>query len=161
MAYDYRTVSRIYLRHDEGRQIEECTLMPKDQIWANFDWQDIKDRRALDKVLAKEPEQQARQAQVEINAKQDQVIREAKKKTMAARKELSNAELLSGIGEYRTDERKREDQKALQLAGITPLPSSSASLSLTQEEAEEDAFMAEKTQWLRKMRDGGSNNAQQ
>ncbi len=161
IAYDYRTVSRIYLRLDEGRRIEECTLMPKDQMWANFDWQDIKDRRAFDKVLAKEPEQQALQAQVEIQAKQNQVIREAEKKTMAARKGLSNAELLRGIGEYRTDERKREDQKALQLAGITPLPSSSTSLSLTQEEAEEDAFMAEKARWLRKMRDGGSDNAQQ
>jgi hypothetical protein len=160
-AYDYRTASRIYLRLDEGRQIEECTLMPKDQMWANFDWQDIKDRRAFEKVLAKEPDQQARQAQVEIHAKQDQVIREAEKKTMAARKGLSNAELLSGIGEYRTDERKREDQKALQLAGITPLPPSSASLSPTQEEVEEDAFMAEKARWLRKMRDGGSDNAQQ
>ncbi len=135
--------------------------MPKDQMWANFDWQDIKDRRAFDKVLAKEPEQQALQAQVEIHAKQDQTIREAKKKTMAARKGLSNAELLSGIGENRTDEWKREDQKALQLAGISSLPSSLASLSLTLEEAEEDVFMAEKAQWLRKMRDGGSANAQQ
>lgn len=160
ISYDYRTVSRIYLHLDAGRQIEECTLMPKDQIWANFDWQDIKDRRALERVLAKDPDQQALQAQTEINAKQDQVIRKAKKKTMAARKELNNAELLRGISDNRTDERKREDQKALQLAGITPLPLSVAPLSLTQEEVEEDSFIAEKTQWLRKMRDGGSDEAQ-
>jgi putative transposase len=161
MAYDYRTVSRIYLRLDEGRQIEECTLMPKDQIWAAFDWQDIKDRRAWDKVLAKEPEQQAQQAKIEIQAKQKQIIRDARKKTMAARKGFSNAELLSGIDENRADERKREDQKALQAAGITPLPPGSASSLLTQEEVEDDAFMAEKARWLRTMRDGGSENAQQ
>ena len=75
-------------------------------------------------------------------------------------KQCGDAELLSGIDENRADERKREDQKALQVAGVTPLPPSSASPSLTQEEAEEDAFMAEKAQWLRKMRDGGSDNAQ-
>lgn len=161
MAYDYRTVSRIYLRLDEGRQVEECTLMPKDQIWSNFDWQDIKDRRVLEKALAKGPAQQARQVQVEIHAKQDQVIRDAEKKTRTVQKGLSNAELLSGISEYRAEERKREDQKALPLAGITPLPSSSVPFSLSQEEVEEDAFMTEQAQWLRKMRDGGSDNAEQ
>jgi hypothetical protein len=31
----------------------------------------------------------------------------------------------------------------------------------SQEEVEEDAFMAEQARWLRKMRDGGSDDAEQ
>jgi hypothetical protein len=134
--------------------------MPKDQIWANFDWQDIQDRRALEKILAKEPRQQARQAQVEIHTKQNQIIRDAKKRTKAAQKGLKNADLLREINENRAEERKREDQKSLHSAGITPSLSRSAALVLTPEEVEEDAFMVEQAQWLRKMRDGGSENAE-
>src|SRR5437667_160222 len=55
VAYDPRTVERIYLRRDFGRQIEECKLITRDQMWAQFDWQDILDRRALEKSQARKP----------------------------------------------------------------------------------------------------------
>lgn len=159
-AYDPRTVESIYLRLDQGRQIEECKLMPKDQMWAKFDWQDIKDRRALDKLRAREPAQLARQTKAEIHAKQEQILRDAQKKTAADRKELSRADLLRGIDENRAEERRREREKDLRLGSAVSPSSNTACSLLTPEEVEEDSFMAEQVQWLRKMRDGGSDAKQ-
>jgi len=161
-AYDRRAVNRIYLRLDEGREIEECTLMPKDRMWAGFDWQDINDRRALDEILREEPAAQARQTQVEIHKKQEQIIRDAEKKTKVARKEHSNAELLQGIKENRGEELKREHQKdLLQSTPIALTSPSPASSTLTQDEFEEDVFMTKTVQWLRNKREKGLENAQQ
>jgi hypothetical protein len=157
VAYDPRTVERIYLRRDFGRQIEECTLMPKDQMWTKFDWQDILDRRALERLQAREPREFARQTQTELHAKQEQIVRSAQKKTAADRKGLSHADLLRGIDENRAEERKHEREKDLQLSDSGPVPSNVVCSSLTPEEVEEDVFMAEQVRWLRKMRDGGSD----
>jgi Mu transposase-like protein len=159
-AYDRRTTKRIYLRLDEGRQIEEGRLMPKDQMWADFDWQDIKDRRELEKILAIEPDQSAQQTQVEIHTKQEQIIRDAQKKAKASKKGISKADLKRGISEYRAEELKYEHAKDLRSLNAVPMISNPASTTLTQEEIEEEAFMAEQAQWLRKMRDGGSDNAE-
>lgn len=155
MAYDPRTVERIYLRMDEGRQTEPCTLMPKSQMWINFDWQDIEDRRKLEKRLAAEPAQQARQLQAEIHTKQEQIIRDALEKTTAARKGLSNADLKRGISENRADELEYERAKDLRLYPSMSTTSNPPSPFLITEEVEEDSFMVEQAQWLRKMRDEG------
>jgi len=153
MAYDPRTVEKIYLRMDEGRQVEECKLMPKCQMWINFDWQDIEDRRRLEKRLAKEPAQQAHQTQAEIHSKQEQIIRDAQEKTAIARKGLNNADLKRGIGENRAEELAYERAKELQLlTTISTLSRPDSSLRTL----EEDTFMVEQAQWLRKMRDGGT-----
>ncbi len=159
-AYDRRTTKRIYLRLDEGRQIEECGLMEKDQMWSDFDWQDIKDRRELEKILAIEPDQRAQQTEVEIRTKQKQIIRDAQKKTKAARKGVSNADLKRGISENRAEELRLEHEKDRLLNSPVPTSPTPTSSSLTQEEVEEDAFFkAERARWLRKKRDGGSDNA--
>ncbi len=159
-AYDRRTTTRIYLRLDEGRQIEECRLMPKDQMWAGFDWQDIKDRRELEKILAIEPDQCAQQIQVEIQTKQEQIIRDAKKKAKAAKKGISKVELKRGTNENRAEELRFEHEKDSLLNSAVPTLPNPASSSVTQEEVEEDAFFkAERARWLRNKRDGGSDDA--
>ncbi len=136
--------------------------MPKDQMWSNFDWQDIRDRRELDKILAIEPEQIAQQTRIEIHTKQEQIIRDAKKKTKVATKGISHADLKRGLSENRAEERRLEHEKDHLLNRPVPTSPNPTSSSLTTEEVEEDAFFkAEQAQWLRKMRDGGSNNAQQ
>src|SRR5258708_2068143 len=159
-AYDRRTTKRIYLRLDEGRQIEECRLMPKDQMWADFDWQDIKDRRELEKILAIEPDQRAPQIQIEIQTKQEEIIRDAQKKTKVAKKGISKADLKRGISEYRAEERRLEHEKDHLLHSAVTTSPNPTSTSPTQEEVEEDAFFkAERARWLRKNRDEGSDDA--
>jgi putative transposase len=160
VAYDPRTVERIYLRLDFGRQVEECKLITRDQMWAKFDWQDILDRRALEKLRAREPAQLARQTQAELHAKQEEIVRSAQKKAAADRKGLSPADLLRGIDDNRAEERKHEREKDLQL-GCPVSPSSKTVCSpLTPGDLEEDRFMAQQARWLRQMRDGGLNAEQ-
>jgi putative transposase len=160
VAYDPRTVERIYLRLDFGRQVEECKLITRDQMWAKFDWQDILDRRALEKSRSREPAQLACQTQAEIHAKQEEVLRNAQKKTKADRKGLSHTDLLRGIDENRAEERKHEREKDLLACRPVSPSSKTACPPLTPEEVEEDSFMAEQVRWLRKMRDGGANAEQ-
>lgn len=160
IAYDPRTVDRIYLRPDAGRTIETCTLMPKEQMWRGFDWQDIEDRRALDKVLGEGAYVQARQAEVEINTKQERIISDAKTKTKSARKGMNKADITRGIDENRAEELKYEHQKDLQTLGVALSPRSTPT-HLTAEEFEEDSYRAKQVQWLRQMRNEGLNDAKQ
>ncbi len=159
IGYDKRTVAKIYLRLDSGRQIEECTLMPKDQMWAKFDWQDMKDRRVLNKMLVKEPAQVANQIKVEIHTKQEQILLNAQQKTALAKEGLSKADLTRGLEGNRAEALKNERMKDLQMYDTVSASSNASSTQLTREEIEEDAFMVEQNEWLRKMRDKGSNNA--
>ncbi len=157
IAYDPQTTNRIYLRLDEGRQIEECKLMPKDQRLAGFDWQDIEDRRIFDAIAGEEQENQARQRQVEIHTQQEEIICDAQAKTEAVRKGFSKAELIRNISSNRAEEIKYELQKELQSSQIASSSSLSPALA-NQEELPEDGFKVRQVQWLRKMRNGETNH---
>jgi hypothetical protein len=158
ISYDPRTVDRIYLSLDEGRKIEPCKLTPACQVWSGNDWQDIEDRRVLEKCLEKERETQGRQKKSEIHAMQNKIVEDAINSAKEAQRGISNSARIQEIRGNRALEKKRERDKDQRLFDSDSLPMQ-PSTTFTKEETAEDLFMSQQINWLRQKRDRGSNNA--
>ena len=157
ITYDPRTVDRIYFSLEGEETIQVCKLVSANQGWSGSDWQDIEDRRVLEKMLARERETQDRQTKAEIHTRQSKIVEEALKKTQEAKTGLSNAARIQGIRENRATEKQLERDEGGWTFG-SDVVSTQPSLSLTKEEIEEDVFMSQQVQWLRQKRQGESSN---
>jgi putative transposase len=108
VAYDPRKTDVVYLRLEEGRRLERCELLPKDEAFQDRDWSETLDcfaKRKVDQELARTQKQQA---QARRHAQQAQIVDQAMEKTREAMTGMGQRARLQGIREQRQAERDRE-----------------------------------------------------
>ncbi len=108
VAYDPRRLDVIYLRLEQGRQMEPCPLHESDQTFQGQDWQDTLDYLELRKQAAESTRTRQQQADAELHAHIEQIVRPAQEQAADARQNQSKRSRLRGIQGNRKAERERE-----------------------------------------------------
>jgi len=117
VAYDPRRLDVIYLRLEQGRQIEPCSLHGSDQTFQGQDWHDLLDYLALRQQAAASARTRQQQADAKLHAHIEQIVRPAQEQAAKARQTQSKRARLRDIQGNRKAERERERQSgAWQLA---------------------------------------------
>lgn len=121
VAYDPRDVSKVYLRLDQGRTIEECPLTDKDAIRylgkTLEEVQDARDRR----LMARQRDRRARhQDRAELNAAVDAITCDAAGERAEALG--TKAPIVTDINEARRAQRRVNQAQEAFTRGATPPP---------------------------------------
>lgn len=131
VAHDPRTRSRIYLRLDNGKRMETCHLLAKDDTFLDRDWYETQDefeRRAQKKAGAQTRHQRSR---AEFHAATNEVVSQAENKNKEEGLEISDRARVSGIRTHRKDERDREREANAWELGSDPKRVSDTKLPTT------------------------------
>ncbi|HEY7414081.1 MAG TPA: Mu transposase C-terminal domain-containing protein [Ktedonobacteraceae bacterium] len=155
--YHPRCAREIYVELEKDHQgkdrpPERCTLTSRDARFEGYDYDEIADFFALQKLQAKEDATYERQERIAHHFLREHKIQEAQKKTAEALGEVSKAERLQ-ITDNRLVERQLEAERSMPPSGTTTKVVTEA-----EADSEEDTFEFEQIAWLRQKRDGGTPN---
>ncbi len=88
IVYDPRALDHIYLRRENGKHLEVCKRIEKDEVkYRNCDWYDIDDLVELQAQRRRDAASRELQARVRHRTRRDHYIHEATRKTDAEREE--------------------------------------------------------------------------
>lgn len=88
IIYDPRTLERIYLPLDNGKDLQKCKHTQRDaDRYPNYDWFDIDDMVELQAQRARDAASRELQKRVRHRTRRDHIVGEATRKTDEARKE--------------------------------------------------------------------------
>lgn len=108
LARDPRNISKAYLRLDGGNRLVVCELVEADNTFAGRDWYEAADEFEMRKLRADAAKTPRNQGTADFNAHADSVVRSAKKKAKAERRDMSNRARVGGIRSNRQREKNRE-----------------------------------------------------
>lgn len=161
MVYDPRTPRHIFLLLDETtppfrrHQITPCSLAPRDQQYADCDWHDVHDSRAMRLVHRQTLTAEYEQTRVARRVRRDDIVREARSLTAAALGATSNTQRVRDIRQNRQEEMALENAKlqwSIELAATTPAPDQQPLQYDTDTDAKRNARVAQDVAWLRDQR---------
>jgi len=127
VAYDPRRLDVIYLRLENGKQLEPCFLHPNEITYQNCNWYEILDQDELERQ--KEPARRSRRQQAEavLDAQIASLVEPAQQAVLAERQGQTRSAAVDGILENRAREREIERK-----TGAWQLESSSESTEIKQ-----------------------------
>jgi putative transposase len=112
VAYDPRLTDVIYLRLDNGRQMEPCTLLESQgmRVFQHHDWATTYDFFAQQNERKQAAASRHLQNQAEFNARKQHVVQQAQEQQQTVPDEASKRARVQGIRDNRQAERDRERQ---------------------------------------------------
>jgi putative transposase len=106
LARDPRNLSKAYLRFED--RLVVCNLVEADKTFAGRDWYEATEEFELRKLRSDAAKTPRNQGDADFTAHADLVIKSAKKKTKAQRREMSDRARVRGIKKNRQHEKYRE-----------------------------------------------------
>jgi len=121
VVFDPRLPDVIYLRLEDGRKMEPCSLLEQEHRFSGRDWEEIQDYFELQKQRKEASRTREQQGQAKFHALVEGTIKEAQEAKQEAPSKQSKRARVQGIRENRKKERKLEQAKgAWQLAADQP-----------------------------------------
>lgn len=108
LARDPRNLSKGYLRLEGESRLVVCELVDADKTFAGRDWYEAAQEFEIRKLRSDAAKTPRNQGHADFNAHSDSVIKSAKKKTKAQRREISDRARVRGIRANRQQEKDRE-----------------------------------------------------
>ena len=107
IAYDPRNMSQVYLRLENGRRLEPCSLLDTEAVFKEQDFQDIQDYFACRNLAELASLSRDQQSQAVFHAQMQSVINEAQEKAKDKLAEQSKRSKTSHIQQNRKEEQER------------------------------------------------------
>ncbi|MBW4485317.1 MAG: transposase family protein [Tildeniella torsiva UHER 1998/13D] len=123
IAYDPRNLTNIYLRLNEGQQMECCQLIDKESTFRGCDFFEVLDHSGVNQHKATLSMGRKQQANAAFNAQMEKIVSDAKEKTLKALKDgpgQSKQAKTQGIRPNRQEERNSERDSQFWTLGENP-----------------------------------------
>lgn len=111
VVYDPRLPANIYLRLDNGRRLERCQRLERDEKFAGRDLEEIQDFFEGQQVLDQVAEFRKQDTTAELHDKVKDIVEPAQAAAKAARAGMSNNAFLKGMRENKQEAREEEAQE--------------------------------------------------
>jgi hypothetical protein len=108
ISYDPRSANLIYYFRNDNQQFESCTLLDMDSMFANHDWDEVKDQQVASRKVAESSRTSELQAEAEYQTAIGAITKEGLEQTRSSAKELSKTARLRNMRVNRHAERQRE-----------------------------------------------------
>lgn len=124
VAYDPRRADVMFLRSDDGQQLEPCELLSRCQAFRGRSWYEVDAYFAQKKVQEQESTTRKQRMLAERNAHKDRIVADAARETAEAVKAAGESKTarLRNIGKNRQEELARERQASALSSGIVAPP---------------------------------------
>lgn len=105
VVYDPRLVDMIYIRTEDGKGMEPCTLLPKYRAFKGHTWDEVKDRRKRRRADRQISETARLEKEANVTARTGHVVSKAQEETAKATAGMSKTARKRGKREHRKGER--------------------------------------------------------
>ena len=105
VAYDPRTVDKVFLRTSDGRPTEPCDLLPADQRFRGASWPEVEDFFLSQKEVQENSMSNDLQSRANFQSQVEKIVKNAQAESAADNRGLTKVARLRGVDKNREQER--------------------------------------------------------